>query len=83
MLRGGESGQVVLEPGNAAASLLYTATTGDSPDYRMPPKENGPYSASPKTTIGPLPRLIHVGTVWPGNGFKPIESTRFVGALPA
>lgn len=40
LLRGGESGAAALVPGDAPASLLYTAVAGLSSDYRMPPKEN-------------------------------------------
>ena len=40
MLRGGESSDEVLVPGDASRSLLYTATTGADPDVVMPPKKN-------------------------------------------
>ncbi|MBW3595749.1 MAG: PSD1 and planctomycete cytochrome C domain-containing protein [Planctomycetes bacterium] len=62
MLRGGESGQVLLQPGDAAASLLYTATTGDNPDYQMPPKENDRLS---EEQTWRLRDWINAGAPWP------------------
>jgi mono/diheme cytochrome c family protein len=62
MLRGGESGLAVLKPGNAAASLLYTATTGENADYRMPPKENDRLT---KEDTWKLRDWINAGAPWP------------------
>jgi mono/diheme cytochrome c family protein len=62
ILRGGESGETVLKPGNAAASLLYTATTGDNPDYQMPPKENDRLTQEQSWK---LRDWINAGAPWP------------------
>ncbi|MFT5127083.1 MAG: hypothetical protein ACI8W8_000683 [Rhodothermales bacterium] len=41
---GGDSGESIIVPGNADASLLWSAITWDDPDYEMPPKRKMPDS---------------------------------------
>ncbi len=62
LLRGGDSGESALVPGNAAGSLLIHLVGGDEADRRMPP--DGP----PLTTqqISVLSRWIDQGVDWPG-----------------
>lgn len=64
MLRGGESGAVVLKPGKPAASLLYTAAARISADYQMPPKEN---DALTEQQAKWLHDWIQAGAPWPGD----------------
>ena len=40
ILKGGESGEPALIPGNAIESLIYSAVTWADEDFQMPPKEN-------------------------------------------
>jgi len=59
MLSGGDSGPVVL-PGNAEASLLFRAMSGDHPELKMPP---GPRQPSERD-VELIRRWIDEGAVW-------------------
>ncbi len=62
MLLGGDSLQATLEPGNAAESLMYIATTWSDPDYEMPPKEADRLSEDQTWLIRDW---INAGAPWP------------------
>ena len=61
ILLGGDSGDVLVV-GNAADSLLYTATTWMDEDYEMPPKEADRLSEEEQ---GYLRDWINAGAPWP------------------
>ena len=62
MLRGGDSGEAALVPGDAANSLLIHLISGKEPDRQMPPDEP---PLSPEQ-ISILNRWIDQGVDWPG-----------------
>jgi mono/diheme cytochrome c family protein len=60
LLRGGESGEPAIVPGNPEASLLYQAVRWDG--LEMPPKENDRLTDE---EIRMLHRWIQAGAAWP------------------
>ncbi|MCA9037909.1 MAG: hypothetical protein KDA91_22435 [Planctomycetaceae bacterium] len=60
LLKGGESGEASLVPGNPAESILYQAVLWEG--YEMPPKENDRLSPGQIATIE---RWIKAGAPWP------------------
>ena len=69
LLRGGQSGQAAVTPGDAEGSLLVQAVSGALPALRMPPKENAWLNGE---QIGELRAWIDQGAPWPG----PAEAER-------
>ena len=72
-LRGGASGQPLLQPGRSHESLLLQRVTTEDPDDRMPPK------GKPLTSqqIALLARWIDSGAVWP-DGHDPKRHWAFL-----
>jgi hypothetical protein len=64
MLKGGESGQPALHPGNAEASPIYFAATREDEDFSMPPKENDKLSQG---ELNDLFTWIEAGAPWPSD----------------
>ena len=62
MLRGGQSGQPALAPGDPDASLLVDAVSGKRPNLVMPPKKNDRLTAD---EVGRLKEWIRSGAPWP------------------
>lgn len=62
MLRGGQSGQPALVPGDADASLLVEAVSGKRPNLIMPPKENDRLTAD---EVDRIKEWIRLGAPWP------------------
>lgn len=62
ILRGGDSGEKVLIPGNAHDSLLYKSVTWALDDYQMPPKESDKLSEEQARLIRDW---IDAGAPWP------------------
>ncbi|MCA1685778.1 MAG: c-type cytochrome, partial [Planctomycetia bacterium] len=62
MRRGGDTSDEVLVPGDAARSLLYVMTTGQTPALRMPPKRNDRLSDEQTRW---LRDWINAGAPWP------------------
>jgi mono/diheme cytochrome c family protein len=60
-LRGGDSGEPAIVPGNGAGSPLVRLVAGEVSDQRMPPKGE-PLAAS---EVALLRRWIDLGAVWP------------------
>ncbi|NNC90399.1 MAG: DUF1553 domain-containing protein [Akkermansiaceae bacterium] len=87
LLKGGDSGEVVI-PGNAAESLLYIATTWEDEDYEMPPKEADRLTEDQQEKIRDW---INAGAPWPGdqrvrelrNQFAEGEIVKHSGGLDA
>lgn len=69
LLRGGQSGQAAVTPGDAEGSLLIQAVAGALPALRMPPKENAWLGGE---QIGELRDWIDLGAPWLG----PAEAER-------
>lgn len=63
MLRGGQSGQPALVPGDPDASLLVDAVSGKRPNLVMPPKQNDRLTAD---EVDRLKQWIRFGAPWPG-----------------
>jgi mono/diheme cytochrome c family protein len=61
-IKGGESGNPALVPGDPEASPLYTAVTWKDKDFEMPPKENDRLSAAQVELVR---RWIAAGAPWP------------------
>ncbi len=61
-LKGGESGETSLVPGDAQASPIYLSARRDSDWSAMPPKENDAVEASQLAALG---RWIDLGAPWP------------------
>jgi mono/diheme cytochrome c family protein len=61
-IRGGESFDDVLIPGNADHSFIMEAVRWEDPDYEMPPKENDRLS---EQQIADLETWINAGAPWP------------------
>ena len=68
LLRGGDSGESAVVPGDSASSLLIQLVRGDETDRRMPP-DGPPLSAH---QISLLSRWIDQGADWPGQ-MKPTD----------
>lgn len=62
MLKGGDSGEKVLIPGNGNKSLLYRITTWSGPDFEMPPKESDKLT---KEQTWLIRDWINEGAPWP------------------
>nr|AHZ46172.1 secreted protein [uncultured bacterium 12-5D] len=62
LLRGGESSDEVLVPGDANASLMFTAVKWEDPDYEMPPKENDRLA---QEQVWQIRNWINEGAPWP------------------
>ncbi len=62
MLRGGESSDKVLVPGNPEASLLIQAIKWKDPKYEMPPKENDRLYGK---QIEAFEQWVRLGAQWP------------------
>ncbi|MBI5395900.1 MAG: PSD1 domain-containing protein [Verrucomicrobia bacterium] len=67
MLKGGESRQPTLVPGEPEKSRLYVAVTRRDPDLAMPPKENDRLNAE---QIGWIRQWIAAGAPWPDGAGK-------------
>jgi len=63
MLKGGESGEPALLPGNAKASPIYFAASREDEDFAMPPKDNDKLSQG---ELNDLFAWIEAGAPWPG-----------------
>ncbi|MDF9799828.1 hypothetical protein OKW21_005091 [Catalinimonas alkaloidigena] len=61
-LKGGESGQAALKPGDAEGSLIYKAVTWMNSELEMPPKENDRLN---ENQIALLRSWIEAGAPWP------------------
>jgi mono/diheme cytochrome c family protein len=70
-LRGGDSGEPALVPGEPDKSRLYTAVTRRDPDLAMPPKENDKLSVADVETIR---RWIAAGAPWPAAQTAPVKA---------
>ena len=62
LLRGGQSGIPAVVPGDAEASLLLDAVSGERADLAMPPKENDRLASE---DVSRLRRWIRLGAPWP------------------
>ena len=62
MLKGGESGDPALLPGNAEASPIYFAASREDEDFAMPPKDNDKLSQG---ELNDLFAWIEAGAPWP------------------
>ena len=62
MIRGGDTGQPTIVPGNSSKSFLIEVLVGSDPDLSMPPK------GAPLTDdqISLFKKWIDKGAVWPG-----------------
>lgn len=66
LLRGGDSGESALVPGDSANSLLIHLVKGKDPDRQMPP--SGPSLSEKQISV--LSRWIDQGADWPGQMAK-------------
>ncbi len=64
MLRGGESGDAALVPGNPEGSPIYYAASREDEDFAMPPKENDKLSQG---ELNDLYAWIAAGAPWPSD----------------
>ena len=64
LLKGGESFDDVLIPGDAEFSFMMETVRWDDPDYEMPPKENDRLS---EQQIADLEKWINDGAPWPNS----------------
>jgi len=62
LIKGGESSDQILVPGNPESSLLMTAIRWADPDYEMPPKENDRLT---EKQIAKVEQWIKLGAPWP------------------
>ena len=68
-LKGGDSGEATVIPGNASASTLLTRLRSHDDEERMPPKGEGLKPAQ----IATLERWVQEGAVWPAPPLQPEE----------
>ena len=64
MLRGGNSGEPAIAPGDAESSYLIQLITGNQAGKLMPPKDSGDSLSTEEISI--LKQWIEAGAVWPG-----------------
>jgi mono/diheme cytochrome c family protein len=69
-LKGGDSGEATIIPGNASASTLLTRLRSHDDEERMPPKGEGLKPAQ----IATLERWVQEGAVWPAPPLQPEEA---------
>jgi mono/diheme cytochrome c family protein len=74
MLRGGESGEPSVAPGQPEESPLYLAVTRSDPTLAMPPKDNDKLSPD---DVAAIAAWIAGGAPWPSAGAK-----KAAGAVP-
>lgn len=69
MLKGGESGDAALVPGDAVGSLIYFSSTWADSDYEMPPKENDRLTEGQQHL---LRDWINAGAPWPSEAERAV-----------
>jgi mono/diheme cytochrome c family protein len=72
-IKGGESGDAAIVPGNAESSPLYRAVTWEDGAFQMPPKENDRLTAAQVTLIR---RWIEGGAKWEESAASAVNTSK-------